>query len=387
MHSTTSTGKVFKGSVSVVVSNERLQLVFRYGGKQNYISLGLSDSEENRKFAESRARQIELDILAGNIDTSWSKYKAQSLAPKLEIASEQSLSLLDLFTRYIDFKVATNEKNTVRLYGVAKRKLESYGKIIQNWNDAQSLIVWMRAKGTGDNTIHKYLLDYKAAVVWGLERGLWTKPNPFRDCDKSLERKKPGEDRRPFTREEMNLIIEAFSKDRYYKYYTNSVRFKFLTGCRTAETIGLQWKHISLNFSTINFCESVVEVEGELIRKPTKTGEARLFRCNQTLKTFLKEIKPTDAGPDDLVFPAKKGGYIDAHNFAARAWLRVLESLNMTAENNLYRPPYCTRRTFITLCLENGIDAKDVASCVGNSPEMIYKHYAGGNRNLQVPEF
>jgi hypothetical protein len=32
------------------------------------------------------------------------------------------------------------------------------------------------------------------------------------------------------------------------------------------------------------------------------------------------------------------------------------------------------------------IDAKDVAKWVGNSPEVIYRHYAGKKRDLQVPE-
>jgi integrase len=53
-----------------------------------------------------------------------------------------------------------------------------------------------------------------------------------------------------------------------------------------------------------------------------------------------------------------------------------------------YRCLYNTRHTFITLALENGLDAKDVARLVGNSPEILYKHYAGSNVNkLQVPEF
>lgn len=112
-----------------------------------------------------------------------------------------------------------------------------------------------------------------------------------------------------------------------------------------------------------------------------------MFPCNQTLKAFLEEIKPTEVRLEDLVFPAKKGGYIDAHNFAARAWLKILKSLGMTTDNDLYRPPYCTRHTFINLCLEAGIDAKDVASWVGNSPEMIYKHYTRHNQDLQIPEF
>lgn len=64
---------------------------------------------------------------------------------------------------------------------------------------------------------------------------------------------------------------------------------------------------------------------------------------------------------DDLVFPSPGGRFIDFHNFRNRAWKTVLDSLPLVA--------------------------KDVARLVGNSPEMIYKHYAGRKRELTVPEF
>lgn len=44
------------------------------------------------------------------------------------------------------------------------------------------------------------------------------------------------------------------------------------------------------------------------------------------------------------------------------------------------------RHTFITLALESGMDAKDVAALVGNSAEVIYKHYASAKRQLELPE-
>ncbi|MGB5712091.1 MAG: DUF3596 domain-containing protein, partial [Waterburya sp.] len=38
------------------------QLRFRFGGKRRYISLGLSDTPLNRRFAELKAAEIEQDI-------------------------------------------------------------------------------------------------------------------------------------------------------------------------------------------------------------------------------------------------------------------------------------------------------------------------------------
>lgn len=78
MHSSTSQQKASKGSVQIKSSNFRLQLVFSFGGKRHYLSLGLPDHKTNRKVAEARARQIELDIISGNFDVTLAKYKPES---------------------------------------------------------------------------------------------------------------------------------------------------------------------------------------------------------------------------------------------------------------------------------------------------------------------
>ena len=65
----------------------------------------------------------------------------------------------------------------------------------------------------------------------------------------------------------------------------------------------------------------------------------------------------------------------------------MVEGLVRAEKVEQYLPQYNARHTFITLALENGLDAKDVAYLVGNSPAVIYKHYAGVKRDLHVPEF
>lgn len=78
MHSKALTGKLCKGSVQIITSHDRLQLRFRFAGKRHYLSLGFPDSTTNRKLAEKKAREIELDILSGNFDQTLQKYKTQS---------------------------------------------------------------------------------------------------------------------------------------------------------------------------------------------------------------------------------------------------------------------------------------------------------------------
>lgn len=99
------------------------------------------------------------------------------------------------------------------------------------------------------------------------------------------------------------------------------------------------------------------------------------------MQDFLSSIKKDDAKPDDLLFPSPEGKYIDFHNFRNRAWKTILTCINIPC-----RKPYQTRHIFIALVLDNGLDAKDVARLVGNSPEIIYRYYAGNRRDLFVPE-
>ncbi len=78
MYSKTPTKKVSKGYVQIITSHDQLQLWFRSAGKSHYLSLEFPDTTTNRKLAEKKAREIELDILSGNFDQTLQKYKTQS---------------------------------------------------------------------------------------------------------------------------------------------------------------------------------------------------------------------------------------------------------------------------------------------------------------------
>ncbi|WP_206070924.1 hypothetical protein [Nodosilinea sp. P-1105] len=108
-------------------------------------------------------------------------------------------------------------------------------------------------------------------------------------------------------------------------------------------------------------------------------------------------MRPENCDPEAFIFRSKKGGIIDFGDFLNHAWKGyknrhgkqidgLVTQLVKQGVVSEYRRPYQCRHTFITLCLEADIDAKDVAKWVGNSPEVIYRHYAGKKRDLQVPE-
>jgi integrase len=98
----------------------------------------------------------------------------------------------------------------------------------------------------------------------------------------------------PFSKKEMDAIVQAFADHPVYNHYTNFVKFLFLTGCRSSEAVGLKWKHISADCQIITFCEAVVNVSSKGIRKNTKTGKSRKFPCNLQLQKLLLNIRPSD---------------------------------------------------------------------------------------------
>jgi integrase len=71
------------------------------------------------------------------------------------------------------------------------------------------------------------------------------------------------------------------------------------------------------------------------------------------------------------VFPRRDGGAIDDNYFRKNCWARILASLNIP-----YRKPYCTRHTQLSHQLAAGISPIAVAANAGNSPRMLYQHYA-----------
>jgi integrase len=196
----------------------------------------------------------------------------------------------------------------------------------------------------------------------------------------------------PFTAAERDSIIEALktnqfchpftSKNHLHSNYAGYIQFLFYTGCRPSEAIGLQWKNIDIDKGVVLFQEAVVQSPGGRIRKEgLKTQAFRRFKMNNQLREVLEGAKLLSHSTEGLVFPAPEGGFIVQDNFRKRIWKKILQGLELE-----YRVPYQTRHTFITLCLDKGIDAKDIAQWVGNSPEIIYKHYAGSRHSLQVPE-
>jgi integrase len=392
--------KSSKGSVQIKTSNGRLQLVFSYAGKRHYLSLGFSDTKTHRKLAEAKARQLELDMLSGHFDPTLERYKPQvamSVAtPDIQPQVPPKISLADLWEGFVEYKRPQCSENT--MYYVYQHFTTYVEKLPTHDLSEAGQIRDFAVQTFPLESCKRFIVRLSACCDWA-KKSRVIEENPFAGMAKEIkppksQRKTEEEDINPFSIEERDRILTAISENTFcnkhsgfkHSFYAPYVEFMFMTGCRPSEAIALQWKHISKDFKTISFEQAVIETgKGRKLGEGLKTQERRRFPCNRKLQALLQSIKPANATPDTLIFPGYTGGYLDTKSFRKSVWKAVLTGLGIE-----YRKPYQTRHTFITLALDStygGLDVKDVARLVGNSPEVIYRHYAGNKRDLFVPEF
>lgn len=371
-------GKTPVGSVAIKVSHNRLQLVYRCAGKREYLSLGLPDTKRNRAYAGTIASQIEVDILTGRYDTTKAKYKLLGSEPKPQDPTPK-IDLMELWERYVEYKRPQVSLNTLSHdYHQVERWLIKmpYSSI----DDAIEIRGYLLKHSTPDST-RRILNQLAKACVWGMKSNV-VSSNTFEGLAVELNIKKSRKEIDYFTVEERDRIIQYFRE--CDAHYAPLVEFMFRAGCRPSEALALEWGDISEGLDVIVFSRALTYNQHGTrtgVKEGLKTQDRRTVPAGKTLVAFLQSIAPTDRKPKNLVFPSPKGTYIDLANFGKRHWRPALVALNLK-----HRSFYTCRHTAITHALDS-LDAKDVAALVGNSADVIYRHYAGIKEGLTTPDF
>ncbi len=375
-----------KGSVSVESIDGRLRLRLprqAYAGQQRYLVLGLEDGSVNRKIATAKALAIEIDLAANIFDPSLKKYIVKPKSLPAGCSSKQNLQWL--FDQYVDFKTRYGaSQSTIAIdYSRVQRILKNLELVEISQNNALFIRDWLLANHT-PKLSRRILIQLSACCNWAIGSGIAEIINPFSSLVKLSYLKglvkNNSEQICSFSREERDEIIKAFGCHPSYSFYQPLVKFLFFTGCRPSEAVALTWDDIHDGY--INFQGAAVSSrEGIVIQKQLKTQKNRRFPVNRQLLCLLETVDKTKTNFHKLVFPSPHGKLLSFRNFCQRAWKLVLAGLKIE-----YRPPYVCRHTFICLCLEEGVDVKSISQWVGNSPEIIYRHYVRNKTNLEVPE-
>jgi integrase len=329
--------------------------------KQRTMGLGLRESPENWKLAQSAALRIERDLSDSEswqilFDPTFVKYglavKYTSAALKLAAPipePEPEMTVGAMWEEYLIWKRPQLEATTYQL-----RFCKTYTNLIKGlvWNresqgfDKSQYPIWelpisntvgkvlleaplgqenkrktlaalveaftrLQSQGKTKLTVNPFLLDiktenktdkYKSTIdVDGTEREWWDVPDNESDAEER--------DRRLFSKADMVTIISAFynHKNASPRELAPLVEFRFLTGCRSGEAFALRWRDCFRGKEQNNIVFSRSYDGQAKVTKKTKKGETRIFKIYPKLNDLLLRIKPVDAQPNDLVFTKLNG--------------------------------------------------------------------------------
>ena len=373
--------------VRVRAKNNRLQLRYVYPkGKREEISLGLSDTQNNRRIAEGKASAIEADIANGYYDLTVEKYKKYHLKYRadgiLPSSKNEFPNLEKLWGQYIDFKRGQVSEST---YLVDYQKISKRVKQITVKKPNNSIAVrnWLKSvKRYKPETIRRTIQQLYACCQWAYNSNL-IEENPFENIRNEIQPQKntKGRSNQPFIKEEVQAIIKAFKNNTYcslkstvkHSFYLDYVVWMFNTGMRPEEAVILKYKDIKNRYIYIN---KAFRADCK-IEKDTKNHKPRKFPMNERLIEIVKRRAETRQSPDDLLFPSPSGKIINYNNFCRRTWKQVLEGLVKDGKVREYLPAYHTKHTFISMCLEQGYNPKNIEELVGVSAKVILSNYAG----------
>lgn len=131
------------------------------------------------------------------------------------------------------------------------------------------------------------------------------------------------------------------------------------TGMRWAEIIGLEWSAVDVDRRQLVVVSTVVEVDGNLIRKPPKTrASKRTIALPQTVLDWLPEKVPGQS----LVFADSNGGPLRRSNFRKRVWYPATQELGLDGTRF-----HDLRHTHASWLIANGEHPKVIQSRLGHS--------------------
>ena len=339
-------------------------------GKRKRFYPGTTDKTE----ALLLIKRMEYEWSTSQFDLTLESYKLknrQQTAPKIDIAQTDS-DLLVLWDSYVDSLHLPPATKNGHYYAI-RRVIEKhtpqasdagwYADLREEW----AVSNWRCKKS--------YLTS---CINWSIEEGLYTGRNPYKRLKAA---KKNEEDKiKPFSNEEIGLILEAFQNDTFcsrysackHSHYVPFVKFLFITGCRLGEGIGLTWNCVDLEAKVVTIKQALGKDlasnpnSSRKILKPTKTGRVRHLPINPDLMRVLSSVQ----GETGYVFKGHRGGYIGLDSFRKKVWKKVLDGLGL-----VYRYPYQTRHTVLSkVSADHGLAA--ASKLAGHTDlKSVSKHY------------
>ncbi len=382
------------GRVTVDIKGKSYRIRFTYPEHNRHEFSIARVSPEGWTTSIKAAQLINRDIEIGDFDDTYARYSPKH-ARKLELAQKEAnkeYNLKELWELY-------KEQNKDRIAKTTQKKYwKSYERCLNNiepnllyFNEANNFLLDLQSNYANSTIDFFFRTCLNPCVNQAVKQGLISK-NPYKNLKLPKTQKKPVE---CFEPNEIKAIITAFYSDEFkpkysqykHSWYAKYVEFLALTGCRPEEAIPLTWEDIRKQNDRMFIRFNKAYSKGILLPH-TKTHEIRLFPCNNQLQEVINSIpKLRNSNTLNLLFPSQAHEYINQGNFCGkRYWKRVVYGLVEQGKVKQYLKPYCLRHSFITRLVREGVDIATIASLVGNSTEMIVKHYLAARKDFDLPE-
>jgi len=368
-------------SINLRKETGKLYLDFRFRNIRCREQTELADTPANRKKLQKALDRIEAEILLGQFDykamfpNSKTLKRLRATAHAID-ASHGMTPSMDKFTELwlSESRVQwrkTHTNSVIQL--IENRIIPFFGDIPVDQITKQQVLAFrthdchlrkQNGKALAPATINRHMKILRAIMLEAGDRYGFS--SGYRGI-KPI--KVPKSDIKPFTLDEIALILDSVRED-FYEYFL----IRFFTGMRTGEIDGLKWEYVDFHNRRILVRETIVD--GEESYTKTDFSQRDIQMSEPVYHAFLSMKLRT--GNFTYVFVNNAGKPLRHDNVTKRVWYPLLKLLGLQKRN-----PYQMRHTAATLWLASGESPEWIANQMGHAnTEMLFRVYSRYVPNL-----
>jgi integrase len=267
---------------------------------------------------------------------------------------------LSAFLEYADGSRKTGEMR------VSELKKQYVKKFIAHMREPREHPKWKRTFRWRNGSVRNFVDSLHACLNWAVKEDLTT-TNPVWGLEKPAPRSRGGECR--VTPEMHRRALAAAHKD-----FRQILVCCEATGCRPSELFNAEARHFNPALGALVYRGRAHLEEGEVSHKTSNKDKDRvIFLTGEALQIVKELVVEHPTGP--LFRTTKRQGCKPGK------WTQMKVQQRMPKLREKARLPpsftlYAYRHTAHTVFLENGGSIEDLAALMGNTPQIIRRHYS-----------